>query len=92
MRRTRDLMEAHRLDTGASVAAIGGLEAYRDGLDAVKTSRFPGKTVIFPQIEGLPLTALAGLETVRPAVFAKLKRGKFWTHDAEAELLKEAVR
>ncbi|MBC8142569.1 MAG: alcohol dehydrogenase catalytic domain-containing protein [Armatimonadetes bacterium] len=92
MRRTRDLMEAHQLDTGASVAAIGGLEAYRDGLDAVKTSRFPGKTVIFPQIEGLPLTALPDLQTVRPHVFSKLKNGKFWTHDAEAELLKEAVR
>ena len=92
MRRTRDLLEAHRLDTSASVAAIGGLEAFRDGLDAVKNGRFPGKTVIFPQIENLPLVALPDLGAVRPAVFSRLKDGQFWTHAAEAELLKEAVR
>ncbi|MBC8135542.1 MAG: alcohol dehydrogenase catalytic domain-containing protein [Fibrella sp.] len=92
MRRTRDLMEADKLDTGGSLAAIGGLEAFRDGLDAVKGGRFPGKTVIFPQIENLPLTAIPDLETVRPNVFAKLKDGQFWTQEAEAELLKEAVK
>lgn len=90
MRRTRDLMEKDRLDTGASLAAIGGLSAFRDGLDAVKNSRFPGKTVIFPQIEGLPLTALPDLKDIRPDVYAKLKDGQFWTADAETELLKEA--
>ncbi len=91
MRRTRDLMEADKLDTGGSLAAIGGLEAFRDGLDAVKGGRFPGKTVIFPQIENLPLTAIPDLQTVRPNVYAKLKNGQFWTQEAEAELLKEAV-
>jgi len=91
MRHTRDLMEQDRLDTGASLAAIGGLEAFREGLDAVKNSRFPGKTVIFPQIEELPLTALPELQTVRPNVYAKLKDGQFWTAEAEAELLKEAT-
>lgn len=92
MRRTRDLMESDRLDTGGSLAAIGGLEAFRNGLDAVKGGRFPGKTVIFPQIENLPLTAVPDLKTVRPNVYAKLKDGQFWTHEAEAELLKEAVK
>lgn len=91
MKRTRDVMEQGALDTGASLAAIGGLNAFRDGLDAVKNGTFPGKTVIFPQIEGLPLTALADLETVRPNVFAKLRDGRFWTAEAEAELLREAL-
>ncbi|MBC7805796.1 MAG: zinc-binding dehydrogenase, partial [Akkermansiaceae bacterium] len=92
MRRTRDLMEADKLDTGGSLAAIGGLEAFRDGLDAVKGGRFPGKTVIFPQIENLPLTAIPDLESVRPNVYAKLKDGQFWTQEAEAELLREAAK
>ncbi|MBC8104112.1 MAG: alcohol dehydrogenase catalytic domain-containing protein [Cytophagales bacterium] len=87
MTRTRDLLEARQLETGASLAAIGGLHAFRDGLDAVKNGRFPGKTVIFPQIEDLPLTALTDLETVRPAVYAKLKNGQLWTAEAEAELM-----
>ncbi len=89
MRRTRDLMESDRLDTGGSLAAIGGLEAFRDGLDAVKNGRFPGKTVIFPHIENLPLTALPDLRNIRPAVYEKLKDGHFWTYEAEAELLRE---
>ena len=85
MRRTRDLMEAGQLDTSASVAAIGGLEAFRDGLEAVKNGRFPGKTVIFPQVAGLPLTALSELAVVLPDVAAKLSNGQ-WTNEAEAEL------
>lgn len=90
MNRTRDLMEAHQLATGASLAAIGGLNAFRDGLLAVKGGRFPGKTVIFPHIEDLPLTALTDLEAVRPTVYAKLKDGQTWTAEAEAELMQEA--
>ncbi len=91
MKRTRDVMEQGALDTGASLAAIGGLNAFRDGLDAVKNGTFPGKTVIFPQIEDLPLTSLADLKTVRPNVFANLRDGRFWTAEAEAELLREAL-
>ncbi len=91
MRQTRDLMEAGRLDTGASLAAVGGLPAFRDGLEAVKSGRFPGKTVIFPQIMDLPLTALPDLATVRPDVFALLRDGRYWTDEAEAELIKEAL-
>ena len=86
---TRDKMENGALDTGASLAAIGGLEAFRDGLEAVKTGRFPGKTVIYPHVADLPLTALPDLQTVRPAVYAKLRDGQFWTDEAENELLRE---
>lgn len=90
MRRVRDVMESRQLDTSASLAAIGGMNAFRDGLEAVKNSRFPGKTVIFPHIEDLPLTGLADLASVRPNVAAKLRDGQFWTEEAEEELLKEA--
>jgi threonine dehydrogenase-like Zn-dependent dehydrogenase len=89
MRTTRDKMEQGNLDTGASLAAIGGLNAFRDGLEAVQGGKFPGKTVIFPQIEDLPLTPLSELANVRPNVAAKLKDGKFWTNEAEEELLSE---
>jgi threonine dehydrogenase-like Zn-dependent dehydrogenase len=91
MRMVRNKLESGQLDTGASLAAVGGLAAFRDGLQAVQGSRFPGKTVIFPQIPDLPLTALPDLKTVRPEVYARLKDGKFWTHEAEDELLKESM-
>ena len=91
MRMVRDKLESGTLGTGASVAAIGGLEAFKDGLEAVQNARFPGKTVIFPQIENLPLTALPDLAAVRPDVYARLQDGKFWTNAAEEELLKESL-
>ena len=88
---TLEALETETLDTGASLAAIGGLNAFRDGLDAVKSGRFPGKTVIFPQVEDLPLTALADLKSVRPRVYEKLRDGQFWTAEAEEELLREGM-
>ena len=56
----------------------------------VKEMKFPGKTVIFPQIR-LPLTALPDLNGVAPSVYAKLKDGKFWTKEAEEELLESRL-
>ena len=49
---------------------------------------FPGKVVIYPQIQRLPLTALADLKTVLPSVYAKLKNGREWTNEAEEEFLR----
>jgi len=86
----KEKLEAGTLATGDSLAAIGGLEAFRDGLEAVKTSRFPGKTVIYPHVSHLPLTALTDLKAIRPAVYEHLRDGQFWTDAAEAELLTEA--
>ena len=50
-------------------------------------SRFPGKTVIYPQITGLPLTAVPDLAQTLPEVAAKLAPGHVWTREAEAALL-----
>ena len=77
-----------RLSTNSSLAAIGGLNAFRDGLWAVKAGQFPGKTVIFPQIEDMPLMSLDDLKEAIPTVYGKLEDGKFWTKDAEEELLR----
>jgi len=90
MREVLIKLESGQLATGDSLAAIGGLNAFRDGLAAVKDSRFPGKTVIFPQIPDLPLTALTDLASVRPDVYALLRDGRFWTAEAEEALLSGA--
>jgi threonine dehydrogenase-like Zn-dependent dehydrogenase len=83
---TLDYTESGELPTKNSLAAIGGIDAMADGVHAVKEARFPGKTVIFPHIT-LPLTALSELKSVLPNVHAKLSGGKFWTKEAEDELL-----
>lgn len=83
--------ENGNLPTNRSVAAIGGINAVGDGVRGVKEAKFPGKTVIFPQIADLPLTALPELKTVLPNVYEKLDGGRFWTREAEEELLREKL-
>jgi len=83
--------EAGNLWPNLSVAAIGDMRAVRDGLAAVKAGRFAGKVVIFPQIEGVPLTALGELRQRLPEVYAKLGPGQHWTREAEQELLRQRL-
>lgn len=80
--------ESGQLSTNTSVAAIGGMEASWDGMKAAKEGTFPGKVVIYPQITGLPLTAVPDLKDKLPTVYAKLTDGMFWNREAEAELLR----
>lgn len=91
MRETLAKVESRELSTNASLAAIGGMRAAREGIAAVKEGRFPGKTLIFPLIPDLPLIPLSELKSVYPTVHAKLKDGQFWTKEAEEELLRLTV-
>ena len=56
---------AGHLSTASAVAAVGGLDAARDGMQGLMDGRFPGKMVIYPQVESFPLTALADLRDLR---------------------------
>jgi D-arabinose 1-dehydrogenase-like Zn-dependent alcohol dehydrogenase len=80
--------ESGELSPNRSVAAVGSLSAARDGLQAVKDTSFPGKVVIFPNIKEMPLTSLPELKDKLPTVYAKLKDGREWTVEAEAEFLR----
>lgn len=87
MRETLAMVESGELSTNASLAAIGGMKAAQEGLGGVKEGRFPGKTLVFPFIPDMPLMALSELRDAFPTVYAKMKDGKFWTKEAEDELL-----
>jgi threonine dehydrogenase-like Zn-dependent dehydrogenase len=80
--------ESGDLSPNRSVAAIGSLSAARDGLQSVQDTVFPGKVVIFPHIKDMPLTPLQELKDKLPTVYAKLKEGREWTVEAEAEFLR----
>ncbi len=80
--------ESGQLSPNRSVAAIGSLDAARDGLAAVRDTAFPGKVVIYPQIKEFPLTALPDLGEKLPTVYAKLIDGREWTNEAEEEFLR----
>jgi hypothetical protein len=69
------------------VAAIGGMNAGLDAIDGVINSSYPGKIVIFPQIENLPLMSLDELAEKLPNVAEKLGEGNVWTPEAEEALI-----
>lgn len=87
LRKVLQMVEAKQLNTDMSVAAIGGLNAAREGLEGVKAGRFPGKTVIYTQIPDLPLMGIEEVPTRIPELKDKLSPEGAWTKEAEAALL-----
>ncbi len=87
MKSVLDKVQGHELDTNLSVAAVGGMEAAHDGLRGLLEARFPGKTVIYPQVSGLPLTPLDELSSVRPDVAEALGPDHAWTIKSERVLM-----
>lgn len=79
---------AGHLSTASAVAAIGGLDAARAGMQGLMDGRFPGKMVIYPQVPAFPLTALADLKPIAPAVYDLLGPQGLWTREAEREFLR----
>lgn len=86
---TLRLAEAGKLNTNMSVAAICGIDGVRDGLEAVLNQTFPGKTVIYPQVEGLGLVGVDDLSVTLPHMAEKLAPGGVWSREAELELLRK---
>lgn len=80
--------ELGRLAPNRSVAAIGSLGAARDGLRAVAEMAYPGRIVIYPHIQEMPLTTLPDLKETLPSVYARLRDGREWTVEAEREFLR----
>jgi len=78
---------AGTLSPGRSVAAIGGMETAAEAIQSVMESRYPGKVVVFPQIEGLPLMGLKELKERLPEVGARLGENLMWTNEAEEALI-----
>ncbi|NLH17756.1 MAG: alcohol dehydrogenase, partial [Phycisphaerae bacterium] len=79
-------VEMGRLDTDLSVAAISGMAGAVDGIRAVEKAQIPGKILVYPACETLPLTPLDQLSKVLPTVAAKLDNG-LWNRNAEQALL-----
>ncbi|NMC46116.1 MAG: zinc-binding dehydrogenase [Chloroflexi bacterium] len=75
------------LNPNRSVAAIGGMNAARDGIEALMQGTFAGKIVIFPQIIELPLMSLQELKARYPEIGSKLGENDLWTVEAEQALI-----
>jgi len=84
--------QAGKLSPALNVAAIGGIEAARDGVQAMLDGRFAGKIVIFPQVSGVPLLGLDELADELPEVAESLGPRGEWTSEAERRLIESRGR
>ncbi len=75
------------LSPDLNLAAVGGIDAGREGMQAVLEGRFAGKVVIFPQVTGVPLLGLDELATQYPEIGEALGERGQWTHEAERLLI-----
>jgi threonine dehydrogenase-like Zn-dependent dehydrogenase len=75
------------LNTNRSVAAVGGMNAARDGIKALMKGTYAGKIVIFPQILDLPLMSLQELKEQYPEIGSKFGENDLWTVEAEQALI-----
>lgn len=77
------------LNPGRSVGAIGGMNASKEGIQAMIDGRFAGKIIIFPQFLDLPLIGLDELHEIHPDIAQKLEPGNMWTTEAEEALFEK---
>lgn len=77
------------LNPGRSVGAIGGMNAAREGIQAMIDGRYAGKIIIFPQFPDLPLIGLDDLQDTHPDIAEKLEPGNMWTAEAEEALFEK---
>jgi threonine dehydrogenase-like Zn-dependent dehydrogenase len=92
LERTLHFAEQGLISPNESVAAIGGMRALRDGIEAVQKGALAGKVVIYPHVLDLPLTPLEELSIRMPSVARGLNSRGSWTRDAERALLKEELK
>jgi threonine dehydrogenase-like Zn-dependent dehydrogenase len=77
------------LSPNRSVAAIGGIEAAQDSVQAMLDGSYPGKIVVFPQVTGVPLTGVSELRETMPHIAQHLGPGDVWTYEAEQALIED---
>jgi hypothetical protein len=90
MRAVADKVADGRLDTNLPVGAVSGMAGALDGLDAVRDRRIPGKIIVYPTLDDLPLLHLDELVTRYPGIAPLLSDG-CWTGPAEQELFRLAT-
>ncbi len=86
LRHTLELVETGKLDPASALAAIGGMRALWEGIQGVAQARFPGKTVIFPHCETMPLTAIEDLAALVPGIEETFSEEGFYSLDTEKRL------
>jgi len=74
------------LEPSNVVAAVGGIHAVKDALEAVMTKRYDGKIVIYPQLENLELLAIEEVKDKFPKVGEAFRHAGHWGKATETAL------
>lgn len=86
LRHTLLLAEQGKLKPVTALAAIGGMNELKHGLQAVIDAKFPGKTVILPNCPDMPLVPISELASLSPGIAATLDCSGHYSVATEAEL------
>ncbi|NOY74441.1 MAG: alcohol dehydrogenase catalytic domain-containing protein [Kiritimatiellaeota bacterium] len=86
LRYTLSLVEKGELTPATALAAIGGMRSLKEGLDGVANARFPGKTVVFPHCENLPLTPVGRIGELDESVADSLRENTLYNLETEKAL------
>ena len=87
LRHTLQLAESGQLKPVTALAAIGGMRSLKEGLEAVINAKFPGKTVIFPNCENLPLTPVQEIAKLADGLEETFDDNGFYTAETEKKLM-----
>jgi threonine dehydrogenase-like Zn-dependent dehydrogenase len=91
MKRVLAKVEAGKLNTDLSVAAVCGLDGAIEGIEAIDNRSIAGKIVVYPACKGLGLTDLADVKDKMPEVAKHLNNG-IWTKEAEGALFRACMK
>ncbi|MFA7231062.1 MAG: alcohol dehydrogenase catalytic domain-containing protein [Victivallaceae bacterium] len=86
---TLELAESGALEPVTALAAIGGMNDLKKGLEAVINAKFPGKTVIFPNCPDMPLTPVDKLGELLDGIENTFSTTGFYSGATEEKLLKK---
>jgi threonine dehydrogenase-like Zn-dependent dehydrogenase len=89
LRHVIELSESGELRPVTALAGIGGMKDLKKGLNAVINAEFPGKTVIFPNCENMPLKPIGHLEELIDDAAETLDAAGFYTMATEKKLLEK---
>ena len=89
LRHTCNMVGAGKLNPASALAAIGGMKDLKKGLDAVANARFPGKTVIFPNCEDMPLTPVSEIASLAEGLEKTLDKDGLVTLETEKLLMQK---
>jgi len=83
IRHTLELTETGKLAPVYALAAIGGMNSLKEGMQALIDAKFAGKTVVYPHAVELPLTAVVDADSVCEGAAATLENGEILTKETE---------